>query len=730
MLCEAVSAGVGPAHAVAEVAHGEVVRSGGGIEDRLAPLTGEGSRATRGDQRHVAGMEVGAEGRHDARGSDTGRGRARTARGRRVRRAVRVHIERAIFLDDPAIVGDVGRRDRRVGFRSQNVFAVQNRHAETRGWEEGHGYGRAGAADRALRVLRVVGEVDRATGGDRARRRRTESPIGVHRQGRETRSRHARGVHGQRIARPVLVKGQDAGRLDLEERPVRGVRGAVHGDAAARLERRRTEVHQSAGRARGCSISAIREAGRRACGIGKRTVRIQGQSCRGGAYNVGSEDIDVVGEQALAGIQHGERLAGEHGVVGIRIGGRGCCSDRGHGAIGADVSEHSGVACHRITRQAQLPVEDRKRRRACGRNVNHHVLGLARGHEHFALHARQARQNVAVLGDQREAGNRSGAAGLRADDRRHVHPQAGVHQAHQNRAAGGHRGRRRRVHRSGRRGLVESAAVDQIIQRRVVDGRWIAGLESRIRVAVGKNRIAAAAVQTRPHLGLAESRRPDRGLDRRVLDRIDFAQQQRNVGVVGHRRGGPDGRIRRRRRCGGRIGHHQDPIQAHRALDRRVCAGLDQVGAGFQRWPASAANSPAQGGRRAHRHFGGERLHASALNRRRPDASQRCARRIPRDRPGQWLRVAVIRARGRSRRRPESAAQLAHDHQRRGDVAPGERKAVRQGDRQILPRGDRDHDRRPLASRCRRGIQRSAGRGRGGRCAGVTPHRHGRAIRQ
>src|SRR5256714_13999573 len=153
MLREAISGEVGPTHAVADVAHRVDVRPAGRIEDLLARLTGEGSRATRGDQRHVAGVEVGAEGRHDAGGSDTGRGRARAARRRWVRRAVRVHVERAIFLDDPAIVGDDGRCDRRVGFRSQNILPVENRYRETRGWEESHGHGRAGAADRALRVL-------------------------------------------------------------------------------------------------------------------------------------------------------------------------------------------------------------------------------------------------------------------------------------------------------------------------------------------------------------------------------------------------------------------------------------------------------------------------------------------------------------------------------------------------------------------------------------------------
>lgn len=37
-----------------------------------------------------------------------------------------------------------------------------------------------------------------------------------------------------------------------------------------------------------------------------------------------------------------------------------------------------------------------------------------------------------------------------------------------------------------------------------------------------------------PNLGLTESSRIDSGADCGVLDRIDFAEQQLNVGIVGH----------------------------------------------------------------------------------------------------------------------------------------------------------------------------------------------------
>src|SRR5205823_2436002 len=142
-------------------------------------------------QRHVAGVEIGAEGRNHARSAETGRRGARAAGRRRVRGTVRVHVERAVFLDDPAVVGDRGSR------------GILHDYREVGGGREGQRHGRGGGAGRALRVLRVIRECVGAggRGGRDERAVRLYHDGGTGRGGRGER----RQVHGQRIAGGVPI---------------------------------------------------------------------------------------------------------------------------------------------------------------------------------------------------------------------------------------------------------------------------------------------------------------------------------------------------------------------------------------------------------------------------------------------------------------------------------------------------------------------------------------------
>ena len=76
--------------------------------------------------------------------------------------------------------------------------------------------------------------------------------------------------------------------------------------------------------------------------------------------------------------------------------------------------------------------------------------------------------------------------------------------------------------------LIEGDAIDEVIPRRIVHRRRIAGV-------VGRRRgIAAAARLTGPDPGLAEARRVHRGLHRVVLNRVDFVEQQWDFRVIRH----------------------------------------------------------------------------------------------------------------------------------------------------------------------------------------------------
>ena len=66
-------------------------------------------------------------------------------------------------------------------------------------------------------------------------------------------------------------------------------------------------------------------------------------------------------------------------------------------------------------------------------HIDHHVVRLARGHEDFALHPWLRRASglpSSAISESRASRRLS----LCADDGRHVHAQAGVHQAHQHAA--------------------------------------------------------------------------------------------------------------------------------------------------------------------------------------------------------------------------------------------------------------------------------------------------------
>ena len=94
-----VSGKILPANTVAHVAHRCHTAN------RLARFAGQWTCAARCYDRHVAGMEVRPKGWNDARRVSRRR-RAWAARWRGVCCTGRVDVEGAVFLNDPAIVGN------------------------------------------------------------------------------------------------------------------------------------------------------------------------------------------------------------------------------------------------------------------------------------------------------------------------------------------------------------------------------------------------------------------------------------------------------------------------------------------------------------------------------------------------------------------------------------------------------------------------------------------------
>ena len=80
--------------------------------------------------------------------------------------------------------------------------------------------------------------------------------------------------------------------------------------------------------------------------------------------------------------------------------------------------------------------------------------------------------------------------------------------------------------------LVKRYAIDQVIQRRIVDSRRIAGLVD----ASAGGRVSAATGLAGPHLRLAEANGVNSRLYCVVLHRVDFAEEEISFPTVGHGR--------------------------------------------------------------------------------------------------------------------------------------------------------------------------------------------------
>ncbi len=117
------------------------------------------------------------------------------------------------------------------------------------------------------------------------------------------------------------------------------------------------------------------------------------------------------------------------------------------------------------------------------RHIDHHVVGLARSHENFGLHAPYTGQHIAVFRDQRES--RCYRSRLRsvlprwtgcacADRRSPCAPGLSFQPGELTAERVGARSTKPEALR-----LVESNSVNQVIARRVVHGRRIAGLVVR-----------------------------------------------------------------------------------------------------------------------------------------------------------------------------------------------------------------------------------------------------------
>ena len=119
------------------------------VDDRLISLAALCSRATDRHHWHVAGVEVGAQGR-------------RRRRATLVNLLCRIDLESEVLLDDPLVVGDLTTR---YCGRSLQTAGILYLHLQTAAGLEGHTDGRA-IADLLLCVDRniVEGERSGATG--------------------------------------------------------------------------------------------------------------------------------------------------------------------------------------------------------------------------------------------------------------------------------------------------------------------------------------------------------------------------------------------------------------------------------------------------------------------------------------------------------------------------------------------------------------------------------------
>src|SRR5579863_1814216 len=99
-----VSGGIGPAGAVAKVAHRWHVSSSGGVVHALAAFARERPGAALGNEIHVAGMEIHAEGRNRALSRRAHNGRASRGSNAAVGGAIRIDPESLVLFNDPAII--------------------------------------------------------------------------------------------------------------------------------------------------------------------------------------------------------------------------------------------------------------------------------------------------------------------------------------------------------------------------------------------------------------------------------------------------------------------------------------------------------------------------------------------------------------------------------------------------------------------------------------------------
>ena len=92
-------------------------------------------------------------------------------------------------------------------------------------------------------------------------------------------------------------------------------------------------------------------------------------------------NVDVVGDHAFTRIGDGQRFARRH-EIRVWVGGSGG-GGRERPPVHVHIGPHTAVACV-VGGQAQLAVKHRKGSPA-GWHVDHHIVGLASGHEDFAL---------------------------------------------------------------------------------------------------------------------------------------------------------------------------------------------------------------------------------------------------------------------------------------------------------------------------------------------------------
>ncbi len=397
------------------------MRPGSGrIHDRLPGFTGRRTYAAGRHHRHVAGVKIRAEILHLGRASH----RRRSTCGERGG-AGRIDIEGAVFLDDPPIIGDERALGRVLDRDRQPAGSLENQR------------GRCAIAGPVLRVLgrvlkAVTGRADRRpgrTGTAGSRRHCGKGTIGVQRHS-QSRVRSER-VDAQGVAGRVPVVRQYAGRADLQEGGnVAGVgvrigggrcaQGGAAGGAGVALRDR------GGGRCARQAIDQVAEGaaagGREGRGrVAEGSVGLEGQggqaALQGDRTDAGAIGAHIIGEHTLALIRHDEGHARD-AIVGLADRRRDHWRERsGTRGIRADIGLHAAIA-HIVGGQAQLPIEDGQHRRRSGTGhgrVDQHVIGLAGGHEHFALNLRISGQHIAVFRDERKAGG-PGESSLRAHD--------------------------------------------------------------------------------------------------------------------------------------------------------------------------------------------------------------------------------------------------------------------------------------------------------------------------